>query len=305
VVREVPAGTRVIKLSVPSGRYLVRKQQTGGNYSREVTVEPDRSVTVDEADLTLSPFPRDVAKGFSDEARDEWPLALNNRPLALRAGMAEVDLGLSATTKFQENLPILEYSDLTTNGLAPLLRYGLTDRLTLSGGITGGSCAGTGCQTLAGLNAGALYLLTTGVFELGVLTSAELLSNAWIPASAGLTARLGHGHFASLQVTGTVQHTFNVSPPANTTLVGQNTYLLVSTVLLLQPFERISFDIGTQTVAANSINSLPVTFGVGFALNHRLDLRAQVTDNAVKVDDANGVSSVAGASFGLTLLFRP
>src|SRR2546427_11651633 len=54
VVLEVPQGRRALKLSVPAGRYLVRRESQQGTRASEITVEPGRSIQVREEDLLLT-----------------------------------------------------------------------------------------------------------------------------------------------------------------------------------------------------------------------------------------------------------
>jgi hypothetical protein len=193
---EVPAGKRLIKLSVPSGRYLVRRQESGGNYSREVTVEPDRAVTVDEAQLTLSLFPPNATKGFEDDA---WPLALNDRPLALRSGMTEFQLGALGSRNtycvVTSGPPVASSVTFTQATINPAIRYGVSDQLSLSLGALDTVCS-AGVGSLCALpfgpqySVGALYLLLPGTFELAALANAGVDDGGAFPIASGFTPGL-------------------------------------------------------------------------------------------------------------------
>jgi hypothetical protein len=52
VVMEVPPGKRLIKLALPAGRYLIRKQTGQGNYAEEIAIEAGATATVHEKDLS-------------------------------------------------------------------------------------------------------------------------------------------------------------------------------------------------------------------------------------------------------------
>jgi hypothetical protein len=282
VVMEVPAGNRVIQLSVPSGRYLLRRQREGGNYSRELVVEPDHELKVDEAALTLMPYPGQAAKGI-EPTEAEWPIALNDRPLALPARMVEFGAGVAVhdnTTGVpladQQALPL--HDPIVQTGFAPLLRYGATDRLTLTLALDG-NCGHFAC-TSVGVNTAGLYQLTSGFLEIGLLGSVGLESNQQSPWSGGVTARVGRGHLFAFQATAAFQHTLQAAEFSNV--------WEFAGVVVVQPFQRVSFDLGSDFLWASKLAvDMPLTVGGTVTIGSRVDLHAQFTADNVFVGGHN------------------
>jgi len=64
VVLEVPSGKRTLRLAVPLGRYLLRRQGERGTYAREMQVEPGATAVVTEEDLFMAPSMAGTDKGF-------------------------------------------------------------------------------------------------------------------------------------------------------------------------------------------------------------------------------------------------
>jgi hypothetical protein len=79
VVLEVPQGRRPLKLSVPAGRYLIRREGAQGTEAREITVESGHSIQVREDELLLTGGGARTSKGGWRRPVDEWPLGLNDR----------------------------------------------------------------------------------------------------------------------------------------------------------------------------------------------------------------------------------
>lgn len=65
---ELPAGPRSATVIVPGGRYLVVRRDPAGTSAAELTVDPARPVTVDEATLRPTEMARLAAKGVFEEA---------------------------------------------------------------------------------------------------------------------------------------------------------------------------------------------------------------------------------------------
>ena len=308
VVMEVPAGKRTIKLSVPSGRYLVRKQRPGGNYSREVTVERDRSVTVDEADLTLSPFPSEIAKGAPD-LPGVWPIAVNDRPLALHAGMTELQLNLggaridATTVKLSGGGGIgVSSAWVDTFSAGPALRYGVTDQLSLM--LTAGALTTTCSSNVSGcgdmyysIQANGLYLFHQGDFEVAAVAYAARGNGGGYAASGGVTGRVGRGGLVSLQLT-SVLGAFSGTGP----------FVSISGLLLFQPFKRFSIDVGSAVATQGTLLATP-GFGATLTLGSHTDLRGTVTWNGGNSTSAFGnnyyFQSASGTQLGLSMAFRP
>ncbi len=63
ILLEAPEGKRTLRLSVPPGRYLVRRVGEHGNFTREFAIAPGASVTIREEELTLSALGDGAEKG--------------------------------------------------------------------------------------------------------------------------------------------------------------------------------------------------------------------------------------------------
>jgi hypothetical protein len=331
VVLEVPGGKREVKLTVPPGRYLVRRQQSTGNYSREVTVDPDQPVSVDEGQLQLSPFPHEGSKVF-ESGTAGWPLALNDRPLTLLAGMAEVRLGALAEADstapiFTSTRPADPGGGVDTRFRATrigsptafdgTLRYGLTGRLTLSLGGTGATdrdcIQAFACHPIdSGVRAGGLFLVTPGPIE--VLANAGVVSSGTRPASFGLTARAGGGQIVSFQLTADL--VVNLRRPAVVVAPGNpyvnqpvhGTSVALAGLVTVQALERLAFDAGAQwnpyqDNPYTGTFEIPLTAGATVTLSHHFDLRAQVL--FADILPAAGLAAGDEKQLGLFLAVRP
>ena len=308
VVLEVPPGKRNLRLSVPPGRYLVRRQMSNGNYSREVTVEQDKAVSLDEQDLSLSPFPHEGSKLYASGV-DSWPLSVNDRPLTLLAGMAEASAGLLI-----EDDPVVRPvpGGPSTGGfgapvaLAPSVRYGVTDRLTLGAGAPGGICIGSNnCTVISSglaLN-GMLSFWNGGVVEVAALGSLGYDGGPQnFPVGAGATARIGGGRLVSLQLTAMATRVITtVSVPGWWVLRG-------GALATLQAAEALSFDAGAdfndnRQSGMPQPRTVPLTVGTTLAVAHRLDLRAQLRFRDLLTRGQYGPGDYR--QFGLFVVFRP
>jgi hypothetical protein len=67
VVLEGPRGKRRMKLALPPGKYVLRREADGKVFARELTVAAGKETRVDEEDLTLVGDNHLVAKGADDE----------------------------------------------------------------------------------------------------------------------------------------------------------------------------------------------------------------------------------------------
>ncbi|HUJ27066.1 MAG TPA: caspase family protein [Myxococcales bacterium] len=308
VVLEVPPGKRTIKLSVPPGHYLVRRQVNNGNYSREITVEPDKSVSLDEHDLTLSPFPHEGSKIYASGV-DSWPLSVNDRPLTLLSGMAEASVGLlieddPAFNAFPSTPTVGGFGRPTA--LAPGLRYGVTDRLTLGIGAPGGICIGSNnCEAIsANLALTGMYSFWNGgPVEVAALASAGYDGTQNFPLGAGATVRFGGGRLVSLQLTGMLtREVTTVSNPSGWWIVR------AGALATLQAAEPLSFDLGADLYdqllsGAPQPRTIPLVAGATWAVAHRLDLRAQLQFRNLLTSGQYGPGDYR--QFGFFVVFRP
>src|SRR5204863_3853482 len=120
--------------------------------------------------LQLTGFTVRNGKGVAEGGVEAWPLSLNDRPLTLSAGLAQIDVGL---------LTDLDRTGQTTSGstaFSPAVRYGLTDRATIALSAPG-VCMGSGwCARYSG-GAGAelaLGVLSAGPTDFAVAFGAAL-----------------------------------------------------------------------------------------------------------------------------------
>jgi len=276
VVLEVPPGRRALKLSVPAGRYLLRRETPQGTEAREIGVEPGRSVQVREEELQLTGLAVRNGKGIAEGGVEAWPLSLNDRPLTFYRGVVQIDVGFVGTLNRGAE-------GSTSPRLAPAFRYGLTDRATLS--LSASSiCLGSSWCTLYGGGAGAelaLGLPSAGAADFAVTLGATLdLGGA--AYRSGFQARVRGGPFALL-VTPQIRY-FPGTRPRDVwryLLVGQLVFqaterFAMDAVTLLQaplaspnPFARDPVDLGGGVV--------PVVLGATYALGRHWDARAQFT----------------------------
>ena len=299
VVLEVPAGRRALKLSVPPGRYLLLRRGPSGSYSHEISVEAGRSVAVSEEELQLSGFPAPAAKG-RQRAVEMWPLAVNDRPLTLLRGLAELEVGLLLGASAGTSLG-------TPLGLAPTARLGVTDWLTLSIGAPGGICIGSnGCtQLTSGFAVGALFSLpSVGPVELapGFAFGYDAGPQDF-RLRASLTARVGRGGPLAFLLTPQVDYLI-------TTAADHRKFWSygVTGQLVFQPLERLAFDLGMPLkkpffpTPSREVTVQLIT-GATFVVGHHLDLRAQLVFEDLL---ARGTAGPGDArTFGLFLVFRP
>jgi hypothetical protein len=280
VVLEVPPGKRALKLSVPPGRYLVRRQGTSGSYVREIAVEPGQVASVNEADLELTSVGGSATKGWGAPA--DWPLAVNDRPLTLRAHMVELQLGTLLGTNPIERIG-------KPFGVAPGLRYGVTDDLSLSVGVPDGFCVGTSCPWyLDGVVQAIADLSVTagGPFELVGTTGFSYSNSSFSNPTGTLTAsgqaidvRLG---FTARFVAGPVA--FALTPELHAmfgfgALGGVGGWYRVTPSITVQALPRLAFDltmVATDPKASNPFQDGIVSLAAGatYAISSHLDARA-------------------------------
>ena len=325
VLLEVPAGRHTVKLSVPAGRYLVRRRSESGTWAEEISIEPGKTVVVRERDLTLSGYPAGAGKGPADPmVSSGWPLAMNDRPLTLSRGLAQVDLGV-----------VLAQSPAPFNhafALTPGVRYGLTDRATFSIGAPGGLCVGkykysypssgigfysNPCQNFsAGANVGLDYLLSpAGPLELATHLSIGYQpgEGAAFPLVADLHARLGGGGPLALALSAGIRDLYEtsaccvsqVSFAASAQLSLQFTQRLALDLRFAEPFDGPvmlgNFPYSGSGFLA-SWRPVSATVGATLAVSRHLDVRGEVA-----ILDLAGHASATGEyrTFGLSVSFRP
>jgi len=278
VVLEVPSGRRALKLSVPAGRYLLRRERRQGTEAHEITVEPGRSIQVREEELLLTGLAARNSKGAAESGSpaDAWPLSLNGRPLTLSTRLVQFDVGLPFTLVFRGPGGSTPYY-----ALAPGIRYGLTDRATLSGG---GTCLGSSWCTRYSTRFGGE--LTFGILSAGPVDFAATVGVAYDgqpgdPLYAGTVARVQGGPLAIVLVP-QIQYRMSAAD-------GFHWAYVLAGQLVLQATERLAFDLGTVLHASfaepNPFKSavfqqggiIPMTIGATWVLGRRFDLRAQFT----------------------------
>jgi hypothetical protein len=303
VVLEMPSGERALKLSVAPGRYLVRRQAEGRNYAREVEVQPGGNVEVREQDLVLAGLSSRAAKGLG-LGSEGWPLSLNDRPLTLGQGLAQIELGLGIDTSYDSfGKPISAY---------PALAYGFTDRLTGWLNSGGGICVGTGaCDTISATpRLGVTWLgFESGLIELGLQGSASYNSTQ---------QQLGLGTGFDLRIGGGRQLAFTLSPRLTTNPVNSNGSAWdvwsyeVTGLLVLQATQRLALQASIDEQGWFTSNSsrgpLAAAFAATWALSHRFDLRAWFTFKNLltqKVTVAGTEGPGDERQVGLALAFRP
>jgi hypothetical protein len=325
VLLEIPAGQRTIKLSVPPGHYLVRRRTENGTWTGEIGVESGRTIIVREQDLALSGYAPAAGKGLPEpQPSNTWPLALNDRPLTLHRGLAQVDVGA-----------LLAQSPRPLNhafAIAPLMRYGLTDRATFSLGAPGGLCVGNyhytnpsytnsggnrsynACQNFsAGLNAGLSYLLDPlGPLELATNFSVGYQDGP-IPLIAGFSARIGGGGPLALVLSPGVRYldqrsaccVSQVSFGATAQLILQFREKLALELRATEPFEAPAV-LGYYPWSGSSFledwRPVSVALGATYAVSRHLDLRGEIA-----ILNVTGNASPPGdyRTFGLSVSVRP
>jgi len=278
VVLEVPSGRRALKLSVPPGRYLLRREGEQGNYSREISVESGRSVQVNEEELQLSSLPSLAVKGLAGGAVEQWPLAINDRPLTLSARLAQVELGL---------LLDAGKADVTESpALAPMLRYGVTDRLSLSASAPYGFCVGKGqCfRDSAGMNVGASFLLLPE----GPVEVAATVNVGYEPRPESVPLVLG----AVARIGGEGRLAFVLTPQIGYEIKGRTTLdrwiYALGGQFVFQAHQRVALDVGSVLQRAVSSRyrfltgpwepgPIPVIVGATWTPAHYFDARAQLS----------------------------
>jgi hypothetical protein len=324
VLLEVPAGQRTIKLSVPPGRYLVRRLTEHGTWAGEIGVESGRTVMMREQDLALSGYPSGSSKGLSErQPSNAWPLALNDRPLTLYRGLAEVDVGV-----------LLAQSPAPLNhafAIAPVARYGLSDRATFAIGAPGGICVGkyrwtspsgdsfyNACENFsAQANAGMRYLVVpSGRLELATDLSVGYVygrnGNAYsIPLSAGLSARIGGGTPLAFVLSPAIRYFYETSAccvsqlsfGGTAQLILQFRERLALELRVAEPFESPSAG-GYPWSGASFLASwrpLSATFGATYAVSQHFDIRGEVAI----VNVSGRYSPGDYRTFGLFVSVRP
>ncbi|MBI5545612.1 MAG: caspase family protein [Deltaproteobacteria bacterium] len=120
VVVEVPTGKRSLTVALPPGRYLVRRRSSAGTFAREVAVEANRRIAVDEDSLEMTGTTTLAAKG-ADDTPYATATTVRGRHMELTtlAGLAHT------------SAPALSFSAHNFATTASLT-WGLTDRFELS-----------------------------------------------------------------------------------------------------------------------------------------------------------------------------
>jgi hypothetical protein len=317
VLLEIPAGQRTIKLSVPPGHYLVRRRTENGTWTGEIGVESGRTIIVREQDLALSGYAPAAGKGLPEpQPSNTWPLALNDRPLTLHRGLAQIDVGA-----------LLAQSPRPLNhafAIAPLMRYGLTDRATFSLGAPGGLCVGNyrytypdgysyynACQNFsAGLNAGLSYLLDPyGPLEIATNFTVGY-QDGLIPLTAGFTARVGGRGPLALVLSPGIRYLENPNGVSQLSLglTAQLVLQLRENIALdlkaAEPFEAPAFFLNPPWSGRVLPDWRPVSVAVGatYALSRHLDVRGEIAIlNVIK----NYGNPGDYRTFGLSVSVRP
>ena len=276
VVVEIPAGQREIRLAVPSGRYLLRREGEQGSFSREITVASGGTVQVDEADLRLSSLPVPTGKGLAAGAAAQWPLAVNDRPLTLAGRLVQAEAGLL--------LDAGKADPTESPAIAPELRYGVTDALTLSASAPLGFCLGKSrCfRDSAGMNLGASLLVVpdtpleiAATIDVGYETRQES-----IPVQVGAVARIGGRRRLAFLLAPQIGYEINAPPVAGPWIYA------VTAQVVFQAHERLALDAGTSIQRpATSLwrvrtgrfgpDPVPVVLGATWTVARAFDARVQ------------------------------
>ncbi len=122
VVLEVPPGERRVKLALPPGDYVVRREGTKGLYAREVKIIASQTLTLEEESLEL------VGSSAFATKRFEKPLAAASTSLPRGSKELQMALGVSHASA-PSGLNLTPNSGLDT---AFSINYGITDRLEVS-----------------------------------------------------------------------------------------------------------------------------------------------------------------------------
>jgi hypothetical protein len=286
VVLEVPPGRRELKLSVPAGRYLLRRESDQGNRVHEITVEPGRSIQVREEQLQLIGVAARGGKGTAEGGVEAWPLSLEERPLTLGAGVIQFDVGLlfGVYDRTGENSG--------TTSLAPSFRYGLADRVTIS---LGSSAICLGSSWCARYGSGATADLAVAVLSAGPTDFAIDFGPGL--DSFGLSMQL-HGGFTGRVRAGPLA--LLVAPQfryTETTALHRAWTYAVATQVLLQITERFALDaVALMQAPLDSPNpfrrdpaniaagTVPLTLGASVALGRHWDGRVHFTFENVVPD---------------------
>ena len=124
VVLEVPSGKRTLRLAVPLGRYLLRRQGERGTYAREMQVEPGATAVVTEEDLFMAPSMAGTDKGFDSTPprasflaprRYDGLTAYGGPLFAFLAGHNEWRLGTGLETHITDNAHLFFEPDFGLN----------------------------------------------------------------------------------------------------------------------------------------------------------------------------------------------
>ncbi len=132
VVLELPGGARSVRLALPPGEYLVRRRTPRQTWARQIAVEPNRSVAVDEGSLELTGEPALASKEFR-----RYPDALQSTvtakhvELTINGSAARSDYVVPNTVGNPENLQT-QLNALSVASLYATATWGITDRLQLS-----------------------------------------------------------------------------------------------------------------------------------------------------------------------------
>jgi hypothetical protein len=189
-----------VRLVLPVGRYLVRRFEGQSSRSREVSVEPGRTVRVDEESLTLSAAPALVSKRFV-----EPPAGSLTTP---RANTCQIDLrvGQSFNTERSTLRTSLDLLDTSLSG-ATNLRCTIGERLLyvpsdlLLFGYRLGDRSGWELVPLAGLSNVGVTKLVNGdgaatSYGLQLEPELELSARRWLGGFDSLDLHVelfGHG----------------------------------------------------------------------------------------------------------------
>jgi hypothetical protein len=319
IVLEIPAGRRTVKLSMPPGRYLVRRHSGQGTYASEINLEAGSHRSLSEGDLIFSGAPAPPKAASVERPAELPPLAVNHRALTLPAGLAEVDAGLLIKQVPSDYPHALLF--------VPTVRYGVSDQVTVSVSASGSFCVDVGCSRFAaGLNAGLSVLAFSGDW----LDIAPHLVGGYeggfhqYYSDAGLVARVRGWRIAFIvtpqleyRSRGWISTPTDIGLPFTIAMPSGPTYSVngeletgltyrVGGQIVLQATDQLSVDVSSlvRGVFSGSMQSqtVPLTLGAAYAVTRRVDVRVQLTPFEINRQYSGQVDH---RSLGLFLAVRP
>lgn len=219
VVLELPRGRRQMRLALPPGRYLARRDTAADVYAREISVVAGRATRLSEEDLTLVGNERLAIKGDEPAPRMYFAFGLGGGGLT---GTDREDFSQGVSWTLQVGYRVAPRVHLLLNGdYTMFTRYQLdADQSQQQSAVTLGArwapFARVPLYGKAGLGAGHLIRQPYGSFD-----PTEVSNGRWGPAAtAGLgyaMSRIGQAHLgieasnSAVLYDGGLRHNFGVN----------------------------------------------------------------------------------------------